>query len=140
MYILSYAVLLSDQRDLSLTRRASLTVVSCSLCQLSFVALLANVRVVGFRRRPVRAIHVWTRRWTTGVGLRHRDIFPVAPRTKLTIGVGTHLLDVCDSVPNSGGVFSSRDELGFSGGLLSYGAASSDCTHQLGDGIVILKM
>ena len=35
---------------------ASLMALSCRSCQSSFVALLAKVRVVGFRRRHARAI------------------------------------------------------------------------------------
>ena len=108
--LLSYAALLCDRRDLSLMGLASLIVVSRRLCMLSFVALLAKVRVVGFRRRPAMAIRARTGRRNTGVGLRHRDIFRRAPLTKLTIGVGTNLLDACASAPNSGALLSSRED------------------------------
>ena len=42
----------------------------------SFVALLAKVRMTGFRRRRAREIRARAGRGNTGVGLRHRDIFP----------------------------------------------------------------
>ena len=66
----------------------------------------------------------------------HHDIFPRAPLIKLTIGVGTDMLDVCASAPNSSTVFISREDLGLSGG----GTAYPGCTNQLGDGLLILKM
>ena len=57
-HILSYAALLSDRRDF--VNRGVVQVVP-----VKFRCLLAKVRVVGFRRRPVRAIPARTGIWTT---------------------------------------------------------------------------